>query len=120
MFQLASLSKPIATTVLAALVEKGTIRWDDLVVDHDPGFTLSDRNLTKMLTLRDLLCHRSGLPDHAGDLLEDVGFDRAKSCSGFDICLWEIDFEQSLRTRISAFRKPRLRRPSRRGNRGRN
>ncbi len=37
-FQLASLSKPIATTVLAALVEKGTIRWDDLVVDHDPDF----------------------------------------------------------------------------------
>ena len=31
-----------------------------------------------MLALRDLLCHRSGLPDHAGDLLEDVGFDRAE------------------------------------------
>ena len=29
-----------------------------------------------MLTLRDLLCHRSGLPDHAGDLLEDLGYDR--------------------------------------------
>ena len=28
-FQLASVSKPIASTVLAALVDKGTIHWDD-------------------------------------------------------------------------------------------
>ena len=75
-FQMASVSKPIASTVLAALVDKGTIHWDDLVIDRDPEFALSDPCVTKMLTLRDLLCHRSGLPDHAGDLLEDLGYDR--------------------------------------------
>jgi CubicO group peptidase (beta-lactamase class C family) len=77
-FQLASVSKPIASTVLAALVGEGVIDWDDRVIDHDPGFRLSDPFVTRAVTLRDLLCHRSGLPDHAGDLLEDLGYDRAE------------------------------------------
>jgi CubicO group peptidase (beta-lactamase class C family) len=29
-----------------------------------------------MLTVGDLYSHRSGLPDHAGDKLEDLGYDR--------------------------------------------
>src|SRR5262245_36534155 len=77
-FQLASVSKPLASTVLAALVGEGAIDWDDRVIDHDPGFRLSDPFVTREVTLRDLLCHRSGLPDHAGDLLEDLGYDRAE------------------------------------------
>ena len=28
--------------------------------------------------MRDLLCHRSGLPDHAGDLMEDMGYPAAE------------------------------------------
>jgi CubicO group peptidase (beta-lactamase class C family) len=75
-FQLASVSKPLASTVLAALVSEGVIGWDDRVIDRDPGFRLSDPWVTREVTLRDLLCHRSGLPDHAGDLLEDLGYDR--------------------------------------------
>ncbi|SIO67403.1 CubicO group peptidase, beta-lactamase class C family [Singulisphaera sp. GP187] len=77
-FQLASLSKPIASTVLAFLVGKELIHWDDRVIDHDPGFRLADPFVTREVTLRDLLCHRSGLPDHAGDLLEDLGYERAE------------------------------------------
>lgn len=75
-FQVASMSKPIASTVLAALVGEGRIDWDDRVIDHDPGFRMYDPFATRELRLRDLLCHRSGLPDHSGDLLEDVGYDR--------------------------------------------
>ena len=29
-----------------------------------------------MVTVGDMFSHRSGLPDHAGDLLEDLGYDR--------------------------------------------
>jgi CubicO group peptidase (beta-lactamase class C family) len=75
-FQVASVSKPLASTVLAALVSEGVIGWDDRVIDRDPGFRLSDPWVTREVTLRDLLCHRSGLPAHAGDLLEDLGYDR--------------------------------------------
>lgn len=77
-FQVASVSKPIASTVLAALVGEGRIDWDDRVIDHDPGFRMYDPFVTRELRLRDLLCHRSGLPDHCGDLLEDVGYDRSE------------------------------------------
>lgn len=77
-FQLASVSKPLASTVLAALVGDGVVGWDDRVTDHDPGFRLSDPWVTREVTLRDLLCHRSGLPDHAADVLEDIGYERAE------------------------------------------
>jgi len=77
-FQIASVSKAVTSTVLARLVSEGTIQWDDRVIDHDPEFQMSDPWVTRQLTLRDLLCHRSGLPDHAGDLLEDLGYDRAE------------------------------------------
>ncbi|MBL9122342.1 MAG: serine hydrolase, partial [Planctomycetaceae bacterium] len=75
-FQLASVSKPLTSTLLAVLVGDGKVRWDDRVIDHDPGFRMFDPYVTRELRLRDLLCHRSGLPDHAGDLLEDLGFER--------------------------------------------
>ncbi|MCX5797945.1 MAG: serine hydrolase [Elusimicrobia bacterium] len=77
-FQLASLSKPLASTVLAALVGEKVISWDDRVADLDPGFRLYDPWATRQVTLRDLFSHRSGLPEHAGDTLEDLGYDRSE------------------------------------------
>ena len=73
-FQVASMSKPITSTVLAAMVGNKQITWDDRVSDHDPAFVMYTPYVTRELRLRDLLCHRSGLPDHAGDELEDVGY----------------------------------------------
>lgn len=76
-FQLASVSKPLASTVVAAAVGEKTVGWDDPVVDHSSGFALKDPWVTRHVTLADLFAHRSGLPDHAGDLLEDLGYDRS-------------------------------------------
>lgn len=75
-FQLASLSKPLSATVVARQVGEETIGWDTPIVDELPWFALSDPAVTKMVTVGDLFSHRSGLPDHAGDQLEDLGFDR--------------------------------------------
>ncbi len=76
-FQLASVSKPIAATVVAAVVGHGSIGWSDPVRDHLPFFALSDPYATAKATVADLLSHRSGLYTSAGDLLEDLGYDRA-------------------------------------------
>jgi CubicO group peptidase (beta-lactamase class C family) len=76
MFQLASMSKPIAATVVAALVGEGQVAWDDPIVKHDSGFELKDPWVTRAVTLRDMFSHRSGLPGHVGDLLEDLGYSR--------------------------------------------
>jgi CubicO group peptidase (beta-lactamase class C family) len=75
-FQLASLSKPIASTIVASLVGKHEVDWDSKIVKLDPSFKLSDPTVTERVTIRDLLSHRSGLPTSAGDALEDLGFSR--------------------------------------------
>lgn len=75
-FQLASVSKPLGSTVIAALIGEGKIDWDTRVAEIDPGFALSAPWISDQVTIRDLYAHRSGLPDHAGDLLEDYGFSR--------------------------------------------
>lgn len=76
-FQIASISKPIAATVAAIQVGKGTISWDDPVSRHLPDLRLSDEYITRHATIGDFFAHRSGLPMAAGDELEDLGFDRA-------------------------------------------
>jgi CubicO group peptidase (beta-lactamase class C family) len=76
-FQLASVSKSVASTVVAGLVGDGLIKWDDPIVKHDPAFRLADPWVSEQVTILDLFSHRSGLPDHAGDALEDIGYDRA-------------------------------------------
>ena len=75
-FQLASLSKPLGSTVIAGLVNDGVMAWSDLVSRYEPNFVLNDTYATQHLTIGDLYSHRSGLPDHAGDTLEDMGYDR--------------------------------------------
>ena len=75
-FQLASLSKPIGASVVAALISKGKISWDSRISDLDPDFAMYDPWVTREITIRDFYSHRSGLPSHSGDLLEDLGFSR--------------------------------------------
>ncbi|PYK11701.1 MAG: serine hydrolase [Verrucomicrobia bacterium] len=77
-FQLASLSKPIGSTVVAELVGEGKITWDSKLSVLDPTFQMFDPWVTREITIRDMYAHRSGLPAHAGDLLEDLGFTRAE------------------------------------------
>jgi CubicO group peptidase (beta-lactamase class C family) len=75
-FEIASFSKPIASSILASLVGEGEISWDDRVADLDPGFRLSNPDTTRQITIRDFLSHRSGLATESGDLLEDLGYSR--------------------------------------------
>ncbi len=75
-FQIASLSKPVSSTVVAAIVSDGKARWDSRIADIDPEFRLKQAYPSAELTLRDLFAHRSGLPGNAGNELESLGFPR--------------------------------------------
>jgi CubicO group peptidase (beta-lactamase class C family) len=77
-FQLASVSKSIGSTLVAELVGEGKITWDSKLSVLDPTFEMFDPWVTREITIRDMYAHRSGLPTHAGDLLEDLGFTRAE------------------------------------------
>ena len=76
-FHLASVSKSLSSTVVAGVVGRKVIDWTDPVVAHLPTFALAHPYVTRHVTYGDLFSHVSGLPDHAGDLLEDLGYDRA-------------------------------------------
>jgi CubicO group peptidase (beta-lactamase class C family) len=69
LFRIASNTKAFTTAALAMLVDEGKIRWDDPVTQHMPGFQLYDPYVTREMTIRDLLTHRSGLGLGAGDLM---------------------------------------------------
>jgi CubicO group peptidase (beta-lactamase class C family) len=63
-FDLASLTKPIATaTTIAALVERGKLQYDDPVAKYIPEFAQKGK---EKITIEQLLTHQSGLlPDNA-------------------------------------------------------
>lgn len=63
-FPLASLSKPISSTIMAAVIDYNSTRlsWDN--------------EITGLGSYRELFAHRTGLPDHTADVLEDFGCTR--------------------------------------------
>lgn len=75
-FQLASVSKPIGASVVAAAVSDGIVKWTTPAVKHLPELVLADGWVTQKVTIGDLYAHRSGLPGNSGNDLELFGFDR--------------------------------------------
>lgn len=78
LFGIASNSKAFTTAALAMLVDEGKIKWDDPVTKYLPAFAVYDPYVTRELTVRDLVTHRSGLGLGAGDLMfwPDTDFTR--------------------------------------------
>jgi CubicO group peptidase (beta-lactamase class C family) len=68
-FPTGSTGKAVTVAALAVLVDEGKIGWDDRVIDRLPGFQMYDPWVTREMTIRDLLVHRSGLGLGEGDLL---------------------------------------------------
>jgi D-alanyl-D-alanine carboxypeptidase len=80
-FRVGSLSKTFVAVMLLQLVDDGTIGLDDLVVDHAPELTIADG-----VTIRQLLAHRSGLPEHTdGELAPAVLADPARTWTPADV-----------------------------------
>jgi CubicO group peptidase (beta-lactamase class C family) len=84
LFGIASNTKAFTTAALAILVDEKKLAWDDRVTKYLPGFAMADPYVTRELTVRDLVTHRSGLGLGAGDLMfwPDTTFTREKVVSG--------------------------------------
>lgn len=61
LFAIGSSSKAFTAAAIAMLVDEGKLKWDDPATKYLPGFQLYDPYVTREMTVRDLLCHRSGL-----------------------------------------------------------
>jgi CubicO group peptidase (beta-lactamase class C family) len=68
-FGIASNTKAFTATALGLLVEDDKLEWDGRVIDYLPWFRMWDPWVTREITVRDLLVHRSGLGLGQGDLL---------------------------------------------------
>jgi CubicO group peptidase (beta-lactamase class C family) len=66
-FSIASCTKSFTSACIGMLVDEGKLHWDDKVQIHFPEFKVADPYVSTNATLRDLLCHRTGLI--RGDLL---------------------------------------------------
>ena len=60
-FAVGSTSKAFTAAAMAMLVDDGSVKWDDPVLDHLPDFRLSDPYVTRQMRVRDLMAHNSGL-----------------------------------------------------------
>jgi CubicO group peptidase (beta-lactamase class C family) len=67
LFAIGSSSKAFTATLVAMMVDQGKMRWDDPATTYLPSLQMFDPYVTRELTVRDLLTHRSGLT--RGDLM---------------------------------------------------
>ncbi len=64
LFQIGSTSKAFTTTAMAMLVDEKKLDWDDPVRKHLEYFHLDDPCADSLVTLRDIVSHRTGLSRH--------------------------------------------------------
>lgn len=63
-FAMASCTKSFTAMSLALLVDEGKLEWDKPILEYAPEFILDDLYVTRHMTVRDMLSHRTGLPRH--------------------------------------------------------
>ncbi|WP_315794874.1 serine hydrolase [Paenibacillus sp. BIC5C1] len=64
LFAIGSSTKAFTASTAALLVDQDILKWDTPVRTYLKDFKMFDPVATERLTIRDMLCHRSGLPRH--------------------------------------------------------
>ena len=59
-----SITKTFTALALGMLVDEGKLNWDAPVITYLPTLKLSSALLTENVTVRDLMCHRTGVPKY--------------------------------------------------------
>jgi CubicO group peptidase (beta-lactamase class C family) len=77
LFTLASTTKAFVASALGILVDDGKLKWDDPVIRYVPEFRVADAYVTREVTIRDLLVHRTGIEEM--DILWLRGFNTRES-----------------------------------------
>lgn len=69
LFAIASNTKAFTVAALGILIDEGKLSWETKVIDIIPEFRLNKAYVTEDFNIKDLLSHRSGLGEGAGDLM---------------------------------------------------
>src|SRR5437763_1711753 len=75
LFEIASTSKAFTTTAAAILVDEKKMSWDEPVRQYIDYFHFTDPCADSLVTLRDLVTHRSGFARH-DELWDNTAFPR--------------------------------------------
>jgi CubicO group peptidase (beta-lactamase class C family) len=76
-FQIGSTTKGFTAALVGMLVDEGSVKWDDKVVDHLQEFQMYDPWVTHEFTVTDLMAMRSGLATGSGEGLCSMGYNRS-------------------------------------------
>ena len=66
-FRLASVSKTVSGILAGMLIADSTLVPDKKIVEYLPGFKLQTNEFTQQVTLRQVLSHTTGMPQHTYD-----------------------------------------------------
>ncbi len=75
-FQIASCTKAFTSALVAVLVDKGYLKWDDKVVKYLPDFRLHRKEISDQMTVEDLLSQNSSLPPYSQHMMMLFGYDK--------------------------------------------
>ena len=64
LFAIGSCTKAFTAASVCLLVDEGKIEFNKPVINYIPTFKLFDEYVTNHIIVKDILCHRSGLPRH--------------------------------------------------------
>lgn len=78
-FRLASVSKPVAATATAIMVQEGGLRWDSLVSTELPQVKFKNARYGSQITLEHLLSQSVGLPSHSNTSVIEAGMSYAEA-----------------------------------------
>jgi CubicO group peptidase (beta-lactamase class C family) len=82
-FQLASVSKPLSSTIVAAIISSSNLTWDSKLNSPTTIAEYSDPWVSQQVTIADGFSHRTGLYGLTGDDLESVGYNISTILSRF-------------------------------------
>lgn len=74
-FRLGSVSKGFASILTGIMVEEGSLSWDDHVKSYLTDFNMRDTASANHMTIRNILSHTTGFPEHTYTDLLDNGYD---------------------------------------------
>lgn len=63
-FLIGSISKSFTSALVATVIDRGGLAWNDPVTKHLPGFKLFEEERTNAFRVDDVMSQRSGLPDY--------------------------------------------------------
>ncbi len=75
-FQIGSISKSFTAALMAVLVDRGMLRWDDQVKDILPDFDWWDDSVEREIMVKDLFLHNTGLVAQVGTYIPNLDYDR--------------------------------------------